>query len=66
MAPMELQKYIEKVGDAAFAAKFGISERAAMSYRLKQRMPRPKLANKIVATTPVTWGGIYANPDRAD
>jgi hypothetical protein len=57
---MELSKYIDKVGDAAFAQQFGIRPRTAMSYRLKERQPRPKLANKIIAETPVTWRGIYA------
>ena len=57
---MKLAEYIAKVGDAAFASKFDVSERAAMSYRLGTRTPRPKLANRIVAATPVTWAGIYA------
>lgn len=59
---MNLPKYIDKVGDKVFAAQFGIAERTAMAYRLKERRPRPKLANKIIAATPVTWRGIY-EPD---
>ena len=56
---MNLPDYIAKIGDAAFAEKFGVKERTAMSYRLVQRKPRPALANKIIAKTPVTWVGIY-------
>jgi hypothetical protein len=56
---MNLPDYIKRIGDAEFAAKFGVSTRTAMSYRLKERTPRPKLANRIIAETPVTWRGIY-------
>lgn len=56
---MNLDDYIKKVGDAEFAAKFGITPRAALSYRMGDRSPRPKLAKRIVAATPVTWAGIY-------
>jgi hypothetical protein len=62
---MNLSQYIKKVGDAAFAAKFDVAERTAMSYRLKQRKPRPELASKIIAATPVTWGGIYNSDNTA-
>jgi hypothetical protein len=58
---MELQKYIEKVGDAAFAKKFGVAERTALAYRCGQRKPRPELAARIVAESPVTWAGIFGN-----
>lgn len=56
---MTLSQYIEKVGDALFAARFGIAERTAMSYRLGDRKPRAPLAQRIVHETPVSWEGIY-------
>jgi hypothetical protein len=65
MAAMNLPQYISKVGEEAFAAKFDISVRAANSYRLEQRLPRPKLAARIIAETPVSWGGIYGNAGKA-
>ena len=46
-----------------FARKFGITERAALSYRDRARLPRPPLAQRIVEESPVTWEGIYA-PER--
>lgn len=61
---MKLTNYIEKVGDKAFAERFGITPRAAMSYRLGDRTPRPKLATRIVAETPVTWAGIYKREEQ--
>jgi hypothetical protein len=61
---MNLPDYIKQVGDKTFADRFGVSERAAMSYRLQDRVPRSKLAKKIVAETPVTWEGIYAAPEK--
>jgi hypothetical protein len=56
---MDLPEYIQKVGDAEFARRFGIKERTALAYRCRQRRPRPDLAVKIIAETPVTWAGIY-------
>ena len=61
---MKLADYIAKIGDQAFAEKFGITERAALSYRLRQRRPKPELAARIVQETPVTWKGIYVMPAR--
>lgn len=59
LARMKLSDYIKAVGDAEFGKKFGVTRRAAMSWRLGDRLPRPDTAQKIVAKTPVTWDGIY-------
>lgn len=59
---MNLSDYIAEIGDKQFAGKFGVSERTAMSYRLRDRKPKPELAERIVAESPVTWEGIYATP----
>jgi hypothetical protein len=56
---MNLADYIAEIGDAAFAKKMAITERAAMSYRLKERIPRVELVRRIVVETPVTWAGVY-------
>jgi hypothetical protein len=56
---MRLSEYITEVGDAEFAARFAVSERTAMAYRLGQRRPRSHLAKQIVESSPVTWAGIY-------
>ncbi len=61
---MTLTDYIKQVGVAAFAKQFEINERAAISYRYKVRRPRPELAEKIVASTPVTWEGIYGSDSK--
>lgn len=58
---MTLSEYIKQLGPKAFAEKFGITERAALSYQYRTRAPRSKLAQRIVADSPVTWEGIY-NP----
>ncbi len=62
---MKLTDYIAKIGDEAFAEKFGITRRAALSYRLRERRPKPELAARIVQETPVTWKGIYVMPATA-
>lgn len=56
---MTLSDYIREIGPAAFAKRFGITERAAVSYMYGYRSPRPPLARKIVEKTPVDWGGVY-------
>ena len=59
---MNLTSYIELIGDKAAAELFGITERAAMSYRLGDRKPRPEVAQRIVDKTSgkVGWADIYA------
>lgn len=59
---MTLPEYIQKIGDKQFAAKFGITERTAASYRHRTRRPRAELAERIVNESPVSWEGIYSNP----
>ena len=59
---MRIQDYIATIGDRAAAELFGITERAAESYRLGTRKPRPEVAQRIVVKTngKVDWEGIYA------
>lgn len=57
---MTLPQYIREVGPEVFAKRFGITVRAALAYMYGQRSPRPELARKIVAKTPVDWEGVYA------
>ena len=56
---MNLPDYIQQVGDEAFAKRFKIAPRTAMAYRLRERIPRTQLAQRLVKETPVTWEGIY-------
>ena len=58
---MKIQDFIATIGDRAAAELFGISERAAESYRLGTRKPRPEVAQRIVEKTSgkVDWEGIY-------
>ncbi len=62
---MELPAYIERIGDEAAARMFGVTERCVLSWRLRDRMPRPKKAREIVAKTggDVTLAEIYAPPN---
>jgi hypothetical protein len=57
---MRLPDYIDKIGTKEFAEKFGVTERAAISYRQGTRRPRPEIAQRIVDNSPVTWEGIYS------
>jgi hypothetical protein len=61
---MTLAEYIAKVGDEEFAKLFDVTPRAAMSWRLGDRLPRKETAKRIVQRTPVTWAGIYAQPPK--
>lgn len=62
---MRLQEYIKKVGPKTFAEKFGVTERAAISWQYGARRPRAEIAQKIVAGSPVTWEGIYGAEEAA-
>ncbi len=55
---MNLSDYIRQVGAKQFAAHFGVTERAALAWQYRTRIPRTELAKRIVAETPVTWAGI--------
>lgn len=57
---MTLSDYIREVGVPVFAKRFGVSERAAESYLYGTRQPKPRLAKRIVAKTPVDWDGVYS------
>jgi hypothetical protein len=56
---MKLHEYVAKLGDAAFAAKTGLTERAAKTYRLRQRLPLPDAAAIICEKTPLRLADIY-------
>lgn len=56
---MELTEYIELIGDEKAAAIWKVKPRTAQSWRLRERTPRPEQAEAIVATSPVTYEGIY-------
>lgn len=57
---MNLSEYIALIGDKAASNLFGITERAAVSYRLGHRSPRPDVARRIVAVTDLSWADVYA------
>ena len=63
---MTLRDYIKSLGDGngeqgatRFAEIYNIERRRAVSYLYQQRFPKPGLARRIVADSPVTWEGIY-------
>ncbi len=56
---MNLPEYIQSIGIKAFAKKFGVSERAALAWQYRTRLPRAETAQRIVAGSPVSWEGIY-------
>lgn len=62
---MELSDYIRKQGAKKFAERFGVTERAALAWQYRTRRPRAEIAQKIVASTPVTYAGIYGAPSPA-
>ena len=62
---MRLQEYIKQVGPKTFAEKFGVTERAAISWQYGARRPRAEVAQKIVSGSPVTWEGIYGAQQKA-
>lgn len=51
MCLMDLPAYIKAIGDEAAARKFSVTERCAASWRLRQRLPRPQKAARIVELT---------------
>ena len=56
---MNLSDYIRQIGVKDFAARFGVTERAALAWQYGTRIPRDEVATRIVAETPVTWAGIH-------
>lgn len=58
---MDLKSYIKAVGGPMkFSQKHKwISYRSAISYSCGARTPRPKVAKRLIAESPVTWEGIY-------
>lgn len=61
---VNLPDYIKQIGTKEFAEKFGITERAAVSYQQRVRRPRPAVAQRIINNSPVTWEGIYSPETR--
>lgn len=59
---MNLPEYIRQTTPEAFAAQFKIKKRIAVSYMYGARKPRPDLAARIVAATPLKWEDIYGEP----
>lgn len=55
---MNLSDYIRQITAKEFAAQFGVTERAALAWQYRTRIPRTEIAKRIVAETPVTWAGI--------
>jgi NADH:ubiquinone oxidoreductase subunit len=67
-----LPDYIAEVGEQKFAQDYGVTVRAAQSYRFRARRPRREVARRIVEDkrNPLTWGSIldydlYEPPTRA-
>lgn len=58
---MDLRSFIKALGGPkAFSERYPwISYRAAVNYACGTRWPKPEVARRIVAETPVTWEGIY-------
>ncbi len=59
---MDLAEYIKKVGVAQFVQEFkrcGVTERAALSWMHRVRIPNVVMAQKIIAASEFTWDDIY-------
>ncbi len=56
---MGFVEYIELVGEEKAAKLWDVEVRTVRSWRYGERTPRPIQAQKIVATSPVTYEGIY-------
>lgn len=61
MKTISLSEFIAEIGDEEAGRLFGVSARAAKSWRLRDRYPRPETADRIVVRTSgrVTHEGIY-------
>jgi hypothetical protein len=58
---MNLKEFIEQMGDEKAAKLFEVKPRTVMSWRLGDRVPRPKQARIITERSPVTLDGIYVS-----
>ena len=56
---MTLSEHITDIGDEAFAKRYGVDKRAATSYRLLQRHPRPELVKRLVSEAGLSLDDIY-------
>lgn len=61
---MDLPAYIREIGKDKFGKMFELTPRAVDSYLFRERLPKPDLARKIVGSSPVTWEGIYGEPEK--
>lgn len=61
LAMKTLPDLIKSVGEAAFSDAIGVSIHTTRSYRYKQRLPRPNVAEKIlnVYGKLISYQGIY-------
>lgn len=59
---ISLPDYITKVGEEKFSADYGVTVRAAQSYRFRQRRPRREAAQRIVedGRNPLTWDSVLS------
>ncbi len=53
------QRYLVELGDKAAAESLGVPERTVKSWRLGDRIPRPRKASEIAAATSMTLADIY-------
>jgi hypothetical protein len=58
---MELKTYIRQIGVEQFCQDLGVSKRAAQSWLYGARRPSIEVAQRIVATTPVSLDSIVTN-----
>lgn len=57
---MDLKAYIKECGGPKkFAKKHGLTERAAAAYAYGERVPQRKVAEQLVAESPLTFDDIY-------
>ena len=62
---MTLPDFLKDVGDTKVADAIGVSPRAVLAWRLRERYPRPAQAAKLVefAAGRLDYSGIYAPVD---
>ena len=59
MQSVSLPDYIRLLGVTEFAKRFDITERAAISYMYRARVPKRSVAQRIVERSHLTWADIY-------
>jgi hypothetical protein len=53
------RKYLADLGDGKASLLYGVKPRTVQSWRLGEKIPRPAMANVIVARSPLTLDDIY-------